>query len=195
VNPIRLNGIMSITLLSFFVFTPATRPAIADDETAAIAVVERIHQAASTQSLNALRSTIDAPAIARTVLGTYWQSASASERRDFTDALTDAIVDALVRRFTGQAATDFTVLGSRRLSNGDILVSTRMTRPDSRMINLDWRTHRCRVGFCIADVLTDGASVSIQRRDEYMARMKANGGSIAELISSLRGASPSQGVQ
>lgn len=192
---IRLSEIVSVALLALVAMTPAPRPAYADDEAAAIALVEKIHQAAGAQSLQVLRAAIDAPAIARTVLGSYWQSASAGERREFTAALSDAVVEALVRRFRGQDAADFAVLGSRKLGNGDILVSSRMTRSDSRITRLDWRAHHCRAGLCIADVLTDGASASIQRRDEYMARMKANGGSIAELTASLRGAGPRQGAQ
>jgi phospholipid transport system substrate-binding protein len=175
-----------IATLSLFLLLATAR---ADEQSAAVALVERIHQAASGNSPTALRAAIDAPAIARKVLGPYWQSADAAARQKFTEALTDVIVAALVRRFSGQGG-DFTVLGSRKLGNGDILVSTRMTRPDSRMTNLDWRTHLCHAGPCVADVLVDGASVAIQRRDEYAARMQANGGSIADLIDSLRRTSP-----
>jgi ABC-type transporter MlaC component len=176
--------ILFVALLVFISF--AATATATDDGTAAVALVEKIHRAASANATNVLRTTIDAPSIARTVLGTYWQSATAGERKDFTEALTDAITAGFVRRFSAQSAGGFTVHSSRKLGNGDILVSTRMTRSDSRETALDWRIHNCHSGVCVADVLIDGASAAIQRRDEYKARMQANGGSIADLIASIR---------
>jgi ABC-type transporter MlaC component len=174
--------ILFIALLVFISFAATA----ADDETTAIALVEKIHRAASVNATNVLRTTIDVPSIAHTVLGAYWHSATAGERKDFTEALTDAIIAGLVRRFSSQSVGGFAVHGSRKLGNGDILVSTRMTRSDSRETALDWRIHNCHAGVCVTDVIIDGASAAIQRRDEYKARMQANGGSIADLIASIR---------
>jgi ABC-type transporter MlaC component len=181
----RLVKAIFILLLAHLIIAPTLQYAHAEDESAATSLISLIHEAASARSLTTLRATIDAPEIARNVLGNYWQSVGANERQNFADALVDAIVAALVRRFNGDAETDLTFLGSLKLSNGDILVRTRITRPGSYMRTIDWQTRLCPAGICLADVITDGASVFIQRRNEYAAKLE-NGESIAELISSLR---------
>jgi len=189
-----IKAIATLISVFFIINGPAIQRAWADDDAAAIGLIHRIHRAASSNSLSSLRATIDAPAIARTVLGNYWQSANANERKNFTDALADAIVAALVRRFSGQAKADLTILGSRKLGNGDILVRTQIARSESNTMNIDWRTRACSSGACLADVITDGASALIQRREEFTTRL-ANGGSIADLISTLRATSQSSGLR
>jgi ABC-type transporter MlaC component len=175
---------IALAMLAFFVFAPAM--ACADDESIAIALVKRVYLAANTRSLDVLREAIDSSAIARKVLGNYWASASTNEQQDFTDSLTEVIAGALVRRFSGHTPDALMVLGARTLADGDVVVSSKMTWSESSLTVLDWRIHLCGDAACIVDVVADGVSLAIQRRDEYIARIEANGGSVADLIASLR---------
>jgi ABC-type transporter MlaC component len=51
---------------------------------------------------------------------------------------------------------------------------------------VDWRLRRCSGKLCIGDLIVDGASVTIQRRDQVTAQLAANGGSIPQLVAALR---------
>ena len=171
--------------------------ALADEQSDAIAVVERVHQTAlmiahdratalPAGPFQSLRHSFDGVSIARAVLADYWASARASERQEFVDALLDAIVYALVRRLGKHRSEDFSVVSTRVISNGDILVRTRLDSPVEDPITVDWRIRRCRTGLCIVDLIVGGASVSLERRDDVAARLAASGGSLGKLIADLR---------
>lgn len=182
----KCNRTAFVTVFAFFLVAPAARLACAGDEPTAIALVETVYAAARANSLDVLRKAIDSPAIARAVLGNYWESASVDERAEFTDALREVIVAAFAHRFSGHPPGALMVLDARTLANGDVLVSSKMTWSESSLTVLDWRIHRCGNSDCIVDVIADGASLAIRRRDEYAARLKASGGSLSDLIASLR---------
>jgi ABC-type transporter MlaC component len=170
----------------------------ADDGSESTALVRRLYRTAVeiAQGLEAgaavragsaaLRGSFDSPTIARKVLGEYWGRASAGDRRMSIEYVQDTIVDAVVRHLGNRYSESSVFVGTRRLSNGDILVATRLTRPSGRVANLDWRVHRCASGPCIVDLLVDGASLSIQRRDEFAALMRSGGGSVGEVIARMR---------
>ena len=165
--------------------------AAADDEADAIAMVKRIQRAATENTMATLRDGFDAEATARTVLGTRWSGASDKDRRDFIELIEEVVPEALKQRLGGHDRK-FSVLGSRRLSNGDILVSSRITQPNGHVLALGWRVARCGPASCIGDLIADGASLTVVRRDDVAARLGANGGSISDLIAALR-KSPQRG--
>ncbi|MEX0853472.1 MAG: ABC transporter substrate-binding protein [Bauldia sp.] len=163
----------------------------------AVALVERVYAMAfevagdrsagrPQDGLHVLRDSFDGSAIARVVLGDRWERAAAGERREFVDALLDAIVGALVRRIGRYRAQDVTVVGTRAISNGDILVRSRLVSPLDDPLTVDWRVRGCGARPCIVDLLVGGASVSLERRNDVAARLAANDGSLSELIADLR---------
>lgn len=172
----------------------ATAPVRADAVDDAVALVEEVRAASATLARDGitphesrvLREAFAWETIARVVLGDYWTKASTTERRAFVDALFDAIVHGLARRLGTQRSEDFTVAGTRTITNGDVLVRTRIARPPKEPITIDWRVRRCDGSACIVDVLVSGGSVSLRRRDEVTARMAAEGASISKLIADLR---------
>jgi phospholipid transport system substrate-binding protein len=164
----------------------------ADSQSEATALVDRVHKATfdiaheGAPVPQSLRDAFDGPSIAKFVLGKYWAGASAGERKEFVEALDDAIIRALVRRLGRHRDQDFAILSTRTIGGGDVLVRSKLSPPGQDAITVDWRTHRCDAGLCISDLIVGGASVSVQRRDDVAARMSANGGSLTRLIADLR---------
>ena len=169
----------------------------ADAQTDAIALVQQVRQTTialseggSDEVVAAQKASIgaafDGQQIGRTVLGMYWTSASASDRTAVVAALLDAIAERLAGRVGRTRERDFVVLGTQVLTNGDILVRSRFERPVRRPTTVDWRLRLCQGNLCIGDVIVDGASVTITRRDQVTARLAGNGGSIPRLIVDLR---------
>jgi ABC-type transporter MlaC component len=167
-------------------------PPDAKAEFDAVATVRRINQIAidlarreAPSAPAAIRDSFDMSGIARTILGTYWPYANPTERQEVVDLVLHAIVDAMARRLGAAPANGLVVIGNRRLANGDALIATRLTQASGRVLNLDWRMHQCAHGPCVIDLIADGASVAIQQRDEFAARMTSSGHSIAEVIASM----------
>jgi len=167
-------------------------PAHADTASEAKALVDRVHQASfeaahdGTPVPDVLRDAFDGPFIAQAALGTYWTTATAGDRAQFVDALTDAIVKTLVRRLGNHRNQDFAILSTKTITGGDVIVRSRLSAPAQDPLTIDWRVHRCKAQLCIADVIVGGASMTIQRRDDLADRLRANGGSLPKLIADLR---------
>ena len=181
---------LSLALL-VLAFGVAPLPASADDKADAIALVQTVHQAAispgpAEAQHKSISRAFDGKGIARAVLGTYWRSASADDRAAVVDALLDAIASGLADRLERTRDQNFVVLGTKVLANGDILVRSEFRRPVRRPKAVDWRVRRCGGRLCIGDVLVDGGSVTVQKRDRVADRLAGNGGSIPALVVDLR---------
>lgn len=179
------------------IFVLAVAPwgaAWADEETDAVALVQEVRAAAVAVSFSGtpeslspvIAAAFDGQGIAQRVLGDYWTTASQSDRDAVVDALLDGIGELLADRLMGTTERDFAVLGTRVLSNGDVLVRSQFVRRLGTSVNLDWRLRQCEGELCIGDVFVDGASLTIQRRDEVMLRLANNGGSIPQLLADIR---------
>jgi len=169
----------------------APLPVCADDKGDAVALVQTVRQAAISSGPaeaqhRSISRAFDGKGIARAVLGTYWRSASAEDRAAVVDALLDAIARGLADRLERTQDQDFVVLGTKVLANGDILVRSEFRRPVRRAKVVDWRVRRCGERLCIGDVLVDGGSVTVQKRDRVAGRLAGNGGSIPALVVDIR---------
>jgi phospholipid transport system substrate-binding protein len=176
----------------FAALTVFAAPALADAAGDAKALVDRVHKASfdvaheGAAVPQSMRDAFDGPFIAEAALGKYWTSASVADRAQFVDALLDAIVKTLVKRLGKHRDQDFAILSTKTITGGDVVVRSRLSPPAQDPLTIDWRVHRCKAGLCIADVIVGGASMTVQRRDDLAARLKANGGSLPKLIVDLR---------
>jgi phospholipid transport system substrate-binding protein len=182
--------LLAIVLAGLALF--AAPAALADTAADARALVARVHQGAFDAAHEgggvpqAVRDAFDGPFIAEAALGKYWAGAPAADRAQFVDALLDAIVKTLVKRLGKHRDQDFQILSTKTIAGGDVVVRSRLSPPAQDPLTIDWRVHRCKAGLCIADVIVGGASMTVQRRDDLAARLKANGGSLPKLIADLR---------
>lgn len=171
-----------------------SRSAAADEQSAAVQLIETVRQAAivlghggpAEAQLRTISAAFDGRGIAQAVLGTRWRSASADDRAAVVDALLYAIAHRLADRLERTQDKTLTVLGTKALANGDILVRSQFRRPLHGPTSVDWRVRHCRGQLCIGDVLVDGGSVTVQQRDRVAQLLAGNGGSIPALVADIR---------
>ncbi len=170
-------------------------PALAADTEGAIAAVKRIHantieasKASAGKKIAQLSALLDRyldlNEIARRVLGKAWDGASAGERQDFKLVLRDVMAVELSRKI--RPDDKFAISGAKAINDRDVVVFSHQTRKDGSDRRLDWKMRPCRSSFCIFDLVGNGASLSVARRDEYAARLRTLGGSVAALTRSIR---------
>jgi phospholipid transport system substrate-binding protein len=159
----------------------------------AAAVVARLIDAAKkvplpdhAEAVRLARTSFDVAAIAKTILGRYWPTASPRAKAEFIDALSDAMLIDVVNLLEKHGGLDIDVGKTRAVSNGDSLVETMVTATSGRTTKVDWRLRPCTYGLCVVDLIVNGASMAIQRRDEAAAVLSANDGVIDELSRRLR---------
>lgn len=185
----RLFLAYAATLLAVAALTAAFRADAAPAEDA-VASVERIFrttiEAGASADLLASRLApwVDLDALSRKVLGTAYGNASATDRREFDAVLLKVIALELAQRI--RRAKQFDILGARNLRGSDVVVFSRLTKDDGMAKLLDWKMRPCGTRYCVYDLLSDRASFSASRRDQYAARLQAAGGSLANLTSVLR---------
>ena len=157
----------------------------------AIAAVEKIH-ALVVASANGpasrlaplLERHLDLGEIARKVAGKAWDGTGEGERRKFLTVLRDVMAVELDRRI--RADDRLRVNDAKPLGARDVVVLTSQIRRDGSARRIDWKMRPCGGSFCLFDLVGNGASLTVARRDDYAVRLKALDGSLAALTRSLR---------
>ena len=132
-----------------------------------------------------LRQDFDIPGISRFVLGPYWRVASPAERQQFSDLLTQRIIDVYGRRLAQASDGNFVVTGSRPDPDGVIVTSRIITR-QSAPIAVDWRLGASNGHYAIEDVSIDGVSMVVAERSEIGAQIGRSGGQLTLLLAAMR---------
>lgn len=169
----------------------ASSPAAAANLDGAIAAVEKIHaltvasaSGPASKLAPLLERYLDLGEIARKVAGKAWESASEAERREFRQVLRDVMAVELDRRI--RPDDRLRINEAKPLGSKDVVVLTSQIRRDGSARRLDWKMRPCGGSFCLIDIVGNGASLTVARRDDYAPRIKALGGSLAALTKSLR---------
>jgi ABC-type transporter MlaC component len=182
---------MTRAALLFLLAASVSWPVAAQDASGEQGIVRQVLVSAAARDPFAeavVRRSFDIPAIAAFVLGPYWAAASDDERRDFAALLVQTITQGLIgRRLADDDA--FAIIETRHLANGDAVVLSRVRLASGDMAHLDWRLRGTPP--LIVDVAIDGRSTSVSRRDDYLARLRHNGGTVHALIAALRPAARS----
>ena len=162
------------------------RPATADDDVAAIQVVERLHTGllqamhggtelghAGRRELLApiVNATFDFVTISRIVLGTHWASLTEQQRRDFMERFAALTTATYASNFSSYGGETFTTNGSEHQASSVIVhtqlhTGTETIRFDYVLRGPDWH---------IVNVLAQGVSDIALKRAEYSAVIASQG--------------------
>lgn len=122
------------------------------------------------------REGFDIPFIGRFVLGRYWRVASEEQRAEYLEAFSEYIVQTYSQRLGVYAGERFEVRGERTVSDGDIIVETRIVRPVGPSVPADWRVRpNTDGGYRVIDVLIEGVSMAVTQRSEFASVAQRDG--------------------
>jgi phospholipid transport system substrate-binding protein len=125
--------------------------------------------------------------ISHFVLGPYWRVASGVQRREFRSLFEDYLVHYYGQRFAQYGGETLTVNGTRT-DPGGVIVTSEIVRPQGPPIAIDWRLVVSDGRYKISDVSIDGVSMALTQRSEFAAIIQRNGGQMAGLLATMRGA-------
>jgi phospholipid transport system substrate-binding protein len=132
-----------------------------------------------------LREDFDVPAIARFVLGRYWNTATEEQRAEYVKLFEDYIALAYSTRLAEYTGETFKVTGSRPDGDGAI-VSSQIRPAGGAPVKVDWRLTGRNGIYKISDVSVDGISMAVTQRSEFASVIQHNGGQVQGLITMLR---------
>ena len=128
----------------------------------------------------------DVDVLSRFVVGRYWRRAGKDERKEYQVLFTDFIVETYAARFSGYSGETIEVDGSRKASEKDTLVNSRIVRPQGAAIRVDWRVRNRNGVLKIVDIVVAGVSMAITQRAEFASVIRRGGGGFKNLITELK---------
>ena len=122
--------------------------------------------------------------IGRFVLGKYWRRATPGQQSNYLALFDEFALHTYSARFGGYVGETLTVVGTRQANDKDVVVRTRIDRPNSPPIIADWRVRATGNRYRIIDVMIEGISLAVTQRSEFAAVVQRDG--IEGLLSVLR---------
>ena len=168
--------------------SPAAATAFVDTTARAmIAIIDSSQDSGSeTRQLQAIvDQAVDAEGIARFCLGRYWPMASPAQRAAFLSLFHAVLLDGVagqIRTYKGVTVT----LGRAEPHDADVSVSSVVRRPDNGPANVDWVVERTGSGLKIEDIVAEGTSMRLTRRNDYAAFLAGHGGNVDALLAAMR---------
>lgn len=127
------------------------------------------------------------PKIAQFVLGRYWRTASDEEKKRFTDAFENYMVQVYWSRFSSYNGESFRVAGHRDEGSSTVLVTTEVLRPNTGLppVKVSWSLVKRGDSFKICDASLEGVSQALTYREEFSSIIERSGGKVSALINQL----------
>lgn len=130
-----------------------------------------------------IRDSVDIETIGRSSLGSAWQRASETQRKDFQEHFAVWATRTYAERLGGNRGGNLSVLAYAGTAN-DAYVRTRVARADGRASLMDLRVRESQGQMRIVDAEVDGISMDMTQRDEFASVVRRQG--IDALIASLK---------
>ena len=178
---------------------PLAHQARAADEASAF-IVQLGQQATATMTNRALSSAdrvqrfgvivdqdFDVPKIAQFVLGRYWQTATSTERDDFTTVFRGYMIQIYSDNFANYRSDTFRVIDERATSDTTTAIRTAITEiVTGQPMAIEWRVMKKPEGYKVYDLNVGGVSLALAQQQEFVAAIQRNGGRVSILIKMVR---------
>jgi phospholipid transport system substrate-binding protein len=144
------------------------------------------HEQRKAEFKKLLQDSFDMKAIGRFSLGSYWRTATDSEKKQYLSLFEKMIIEVYSRRFGDYKGEGFKVLSARGDGNSDAIVSSQIISDKGQKIALDWRVRNKDGKYKVIDISVEGVSMATTQRSEFSSIIQRGGGNIQVLIDHLK---------
>lgn len=185
-------------ILMFFVLFPGARPAHGG-QSEAIAVIELFHanllavmkeadvlgiRGRYERLASPIEQAFHLPLMIRIATGSFWRSATASQKNRLLEAFARLSISTYADRFDGYGGESFETVGTTAGPRKTLIVQTRILRPQKDPVGLSYVMRLVKGRWLIVDVLLDDSVSELAvRRSEYRHVLKTAG--VDDLIQTL----------
>lgn len=117
----------------------------------------------------------DTQSIARFVLGVHWRTANDAQKAEYLRIFPDYVANIYADQFATYTGETFSVLMERPINENDSVVKARILRPRAESIAVEFRVRRENAEFRIVDVVVEGVSLLVAKRDEFSSVIRREG--------------------
>ncbi len=122
-----------------------------------------------------LKSHFDLPLISRLALGITWRRIDDGQRAQYEKLFSDYVLATYAARFRAYSGQRFEVTGSQQLSDGDVMVASRIMPQTGEPIEVNWRVREAEGALRIIDVVVAGVSLVVTQRSEFQSVVQSKG--------------------
>lgn len=126
----------------------------------------------------------DVNAIGKFSMGRYWRQANSEQQQEFLQLFEKQLESLYAARFKEYKGVKFEILGARVEPDGGVIVSSTLQKPGGPKTKVDWKIYGSTPK--IFDVIVEGVSMSISKRDDYASSIQQSGGDIGQFLNTLR---------
>lgn len=128
----------------------------------------------------------DMPAVAASVLGPPWRSASPAQKQAFVAAFQAYLARKYGRQFRDWQDATISVTGAKDGGKAGILVASRVRRPGQEDVGVDWQISARSGSPKVVNLIIEGVSMLANERAEIAAILETQKGSVDGLIGALK---------
>ncbi|WP_162914711.1 MlaC/ttg2D family ABC transporter substrate-binding protein [Desertibaculum subflavum] len=122
-----------------------------------------------------LRDGLDLGAMGKFVLGRQGRELTPTQQKSFGEAFEKHVVETYSDLLARQSVADVKITGDSKQPDGDVLVNSEITRGGAPPTPYDWRVRETTGGLKVVDVVINGVSLLITRRQEFASVMRKDG--------------------
>ena len=145
------------------------------DKTLGVLRADTNVQARASKLAPMLREGLDLDAMGKFVLGRQGKELSAEQTKSFAHAFEKHVVETYSDLLARQTVAEVKITGESKQPDGDVLVNSEVVRAGSPPTPYDWRVRETPAGLKVVDVVINGVSLLITRRQEFAAVMRKDG--------------------
>lgn len=128
----------------------------------------------------------DMPAVAASVLGPPWRSASQGQKQAFVAAFQAYLARKYGKQFRDWQNASITVTGAKDGGKAGVLVSSKVNRPGQDAVAVDWQISARSGAPKVVNLIIEGVSMLANERAEIAAVLEAQKGSVDGLVGALK---------
>ncbi len=132
-----------------------------------------------------LEAYFDLAYMGRSTLGNYWNQTTPEQRDRFLKANATAEARAYAERFGQYRGQTVTVGRVNARGNGVSIVESTLNQTDGAPVALQWEVRNEGQGLRIVDVKSEGVSMILTKRGDFVSYIRNHGGQVEPLIAEL----------
>jgi phospholipid transport system substrate-binding protein len=132
-----------------------------------------------------LEANFDLAYMGRAALGSYWNQATPQQQGRFLEASASAEARAYAERFGQYRGQTLAVGRINNRADGVSIVDSKLNQTDGDPVAIQWEVRNEGQGPRIVDVKTEGVSMTMTRRADFVSYIRNHGGQVEALIDEL----------
>lgn len=136
----------------------------------------KVADGAAEENLDAfIRAKVPVGTVSRYALGVHWRRATEAQRAEYEKLFGETVFPGLTEQILRYRAAAYTIVDNRLLQSNDRLVTAIVKGARGGAVKVGWRISVDECTATATDMIVDGVSLMVMKRQEYASVISAHG--------------------